>query len=351
MPAAPRISVVIVNWNTRQLLSNCLSSLRPDMNTGLCEVIVVDNGSADGSPDMVERDFPAVRLVRNPTNRGFTAATNQGFEVSRGEYVLMLNSDTEVGEHALRDSAAHLDSHADVAIVGCRLTYPDGRPQNSCFREPSLRAIVYRSIYLEQLFPRSPVFNFDRYGLSPFAETREVECVMGSYMLIRRSALEPGPLLDEGYFMYAEEADLCHRVRAAGWKVVFHPGSVVAHHHAASSGADPTVAAWSYGARQRALLRFLHKWRGPFVAWLANLVVLIGLIPRSLAWLAQDAAAAVREGRAPTANELVKARSAGFHLAAMLRPALFDASWAPSWVEPRPTENPVVGATAESIHH
>src|SRR5262245_34230460 len=154
--SAPQLSIVIVNWNTCELLRNCLRSLKADVESGLCEVIVVDNGSVDGSAAMVAEEFPSVRLVANPDNRGFTAATNQGYAVARGAYVLMLNSDTElIDPTALRRSIDFMEANPDVGVLGCRIVYPDGSHQNSYFRFPSLRAVLLQASFLQELFKRS----------------------------------------------------------------------------------------------------------------------------------------------------------------------------------------------------
>ena len=284
---------MIVNWNTCELLRSCLRSLEADLESGLCEVIVVDNGSVDGSVEMVEDEFPSVRLIANADNRGFTAATNQGHEIARGEYVLMLNSDTE-----LVDPAALRSSHR---VHG-------GEPRR---RRAGLPDRLSRRVVPEQLLPLPEpargasagfvpaaalqaftALNWDRYGLEVFTEPRDVDCVMGGFMMLRKRAVSEKPLLDEGYFMYAEEADLCYRLKSKGWRVVFYPGATVSHHHQASSGRNPRTAAWAYQAKQRGHLRFIRKWRGPVAAYFANVVMLVGLLPRALGWLAADTLAA-----------------------------------------------------------
>lgn len=350
MSLQPKTSVVIVNWNTRELLRNCLCSLMGDLRAARCEIIVVDNGSSDGSAAMVAEEFETVRLIQNADNRGFTAATNQGFAVATGEFVLLLNSDTEVAEAALRDSLAFMEASPGVGILGCRVDYPSGAPQSSCFRFPSLRAALLQALYLEQLFKHSKLFNWDRYGYDPFTETREVDCVMGSFMLVRVAAVVEEPLLDEGYFMYAEEADLCYRLKSAGWKVAFYPDARVAHHHMASSAGNPRTAAWAYQAKQRGTLRFLWKWRRLPVGYLANLVTLLGLVPRSIVWLLADVAAAVRERRAFRLARSFKAGAVRFHLAAACRPSLFGSSWAPvESVGTRSSEVRCAGAAGEDV--
>ena len=321
-----RVSVVIVNWNTRDMLRHCLGSLQDDVDTGLCEIVVVDNGSEDGSQAMVEREFPSVSLIRNAENRGFTYATNQGFAQARTDYVLMLNSDAEVDKKALTATVEFLEANPDVAAVGCRLIFPNGKPQSSCFRDPSLFAVAMNVLHLAQLFPKSALLNRDRYGFAAWDRVQDVDCVMGSFMMLRRSSVTEEPLLDEGFLMYGEELDLTHRLRAAGWRVVYFPGATVVHHHGGSAG-NPRVAAWAYEAKQRAWLRFFRKWRGVPTAWIANLMMLVGSIPRCIGWGAADFIRGLKSGAAPQRKSLLKSRALLFNARALVQPALFDSSW------------------------
>jgi len=321
---AVRVSVAIVSWNTRDLLERCLSSLTPDVQAGLSEVIVVDNGSDDDSVSTVENRFPEVRLIRNDGNLGFARAVNQAFDASTAPYFLMLNSDALVSPGAIDACAGYLDLHRDTAVVGCRITYPNGEPQSSCFRYPSPLGVLLTSTYLAQTFPNSPALNWDRYGRRVWDQPREVDCVMGSFMLLRRSAIREEPLLDEGYFMYGEEADLCYRLKQVGWKTVYFPGAEVAHHHGGSTR-DPETAAWGYEAKQRAILRFIMKWRGTAIAWLTCLIMLVGMIPRVAGWFAGDLFTSL-----PASGSMGRARRARalrFFLAACVRPRLFDSGW------------------------
>ncbi len=323
-----RVSIAIVNWNTRDLLRDCLTSISsPVGSPDLVEIIVVDNASTDGSADMVAKSFPNVRLIQNDTNVGFTKGVNQAFLASAGKYFLLLNSDAFQKDDAISRCARYLDKRPDVAVLGCRIEYPDGSTQSSCFRFTSLRGIILTALYLSQTFKHSYYLNWDRYGCFEWDDPREVDCVMGSFMMVRRSIIEGNVLLDSGYFMYGEEKDLCFRLRRRGYKTIFYPHAIVVHHHFGSSSKSD-IAAWVYEMKRRATLRFLWKWRGKGVGWLANLLMTVGLLPRILAWAVGDFLAVAR-GRGTFPEQLLKLRVLRFHLAAMFHTSLFASEWGP----------------------
>jgi len=322
--SAPAVTIGIVSWNTRELLENCLTSLTRDARDDLVEIVVVDNGSTDGTVEMLDR-FSAVRNILNTDNRGFARATNQAFDAGKAPYFLMLNSDASVTEGSIAKCAAYLDNNPSVAVVGCRVAYPDGRFQSSCFRFKNLKGLALVSLGLSQAFPRSWLLNWDRYGWRQWNKVRQVDCVMGGFMMVRRSAIRERPLLDEGYFMYGEEEDLCYRLHRDGWKTVYYPFVEVRHHHSASSK-RPQIAAWAYAAKRRAVLRFLDKWRGTTVAWLANAIYALDLAPRTVGWTLLDLVCSARDRRWGF-DRLLKARAMKFHLAALFRPSLFKSEW------------------------
>ncbi len=311
----PRLTIVIVSWNTRELLRACLASLERAPQPAEREVIVVDNGSRDGTPRMVREEFPGVLLLVNELNEGFARAVNRGARRARGRYLLLLNSDTEIVGDALSACARYLDGHPEAAAVGCRLLYPDGRRQSSCFRFPNLRGLLLQALYLPRLFPHHPVWNFGRYGQARWSEPRRVDCVMGSFLMLRAGAVAGEPLLDEGYFLYAEEADLCYRLALRGGATVYLPGAEIVHRHGGSSRAVPV---WAAHASRRGTLRFFYKWRGPGIAWLANALMLAEVLPRAAA------AAVLHRG-----ERAARRRALAFHLRALVRPRLLAGPWEP----------------------
>jgi hypothetical protein len=241
------LSIVIVNWNVRDLLRRCLHSLlHPPCSTlhspfsilhpppSPLEVIVVDNASTDGSVEMVRAEFPAVHLITNAGNPGFAAASNQGLRVAQGRYVLILNPDTEVVGGALATLVAFADGHPDVGVVGPQLLSPDGSVQSSRRRFPTLATAFFESTWLQPYAPRRLL---ERYYVldQPDDALQDVDWVKGAALMARREAIEQVGPLDERFFMYSEELEWCRRFRAAGWRVVYLPAAQVIHYEGKSS--------------------------------------------------------------------------------------------------------------------
>jgi len=237
----PDLSIVVVNWNTRDHLERCLRSIERSSSTTsspAVEVIVVDNASSDGSQAMVRASFPSVHLIANATNLGFTAANNQGLRHARGRYLMLLNPDTEVLDDALAAMVRYLDDHPDVGVVGPRLLNPDGTAQSSRRRFPTLATTFIESTVLQRYLPNHPLLR--RYYVLDRSddETQEVDWLVGACLAVRREAVEEVGLLDEGFFMYSEELDWCRRIVGAGWKIVYLPTARVVHWGGASSERD-----------------------------------------------------------------------------------------------------------------
>lgn len=223
------VSIALVNWNTKELLEQCLDSVyRTDGDLQL-EIIVVDNASEDGSPDLVAEKHPDVTLVRNKVNMGFAAGVNIAFKHSTAPYFLLLNTDTIVLEGALQGMAWFMETHADAGAVGCRLVNCDGTLQRSCSRFPSPMTELLDALYLSKLFPKSRLFGCYSMSWWEFDDVREVDFAGGSCLMVRRQTIQEIGLMDEGYFMYAEEADWCYRMWQRGWGVYYFPGAEVIH--------------------------------------------------------------------------------------------------------------------------
>lgn len=235
---AVEISVVIVSWNARSFLEECLESLEQPSKCSL-EVIVVDNASSDGSPEMVAARFPSVVLIQTGANLGFSKGNNVGIRRSRGKYLALINSDARVLPGCLDRLAEFLDEHEDVGMVGPRVMYGDMTLQSSCRRFPGVWNNFCEVFRLNKIFPSSEYFAGEHMFYFGYNRTREVEVLVGCFILARRSAVEQFGLLDEDFWMYGEDLDWSRRCRNAGWKVIFYPDAEAVHHCGGSSANDP----------------------------------------------------------------------------------------------------------------
>jgi GT2 family glycosyltransferase len=264
------LSVVIVNWNVCDLLQRCVESVLSSQRSITTEIIVVDNASTDGSVGMLRAEFPQTILIRNPENRGFPAANNQGIAAAQGRYVLLLNPDTEVLADALDTLVQYMDAHPDVGLVGPQLLYPDGQVQSSRRRYPTLATLFFESTWLESLAPRSLLRRY--YVLDqPDDAVLDVDWVTGAAMLARREVIQQVGGMDERFFMYSEELDWCRRIKAAGWRVVYHPAVRITHYEGKSS--EQAVPARHVNF-QRSKIHYARKYHGPRVAAALRLYLL-----------------------------------------------------------------------------
>jgi GT2 family glycosyltransferase len=232
-----KVSVIIVSYNVQYFLELCLHSVIRSLRNIDSEIIVVDNNSADDSCRLVSEQFEDVILIANKTNTGFSKANNQGLEISQGQYIHFLNPDTVVGEDFYQKTIAYLDTHADVGCIGPRLI--DGRglyAVDSKKSFPSFWTSVYKLCGLSKLFPKSPVFNKYYVAQVKEYETAPVDILSGCCLLARKSAMiEAGGGLDESYFMYCEDVDLCHRIGLKGYKNIYFPEVSVIHYKGEST--------------------------------------------------------------------------------------------------------------------
>jgi hypothetical protein len=199
------------------------------------EVFVVDNGSSDGSAQMVRDEFPEVILIANSENRGFAAANNQALALAKGDYVLLLNSDTYLLDNSLLKAVEFAERHPEAGMIGCRVLNADGTLQPTCFQYPSVLNLFLQTFYLSKLFPRSRFFGRERMTWWDRNDVREVEVITGCFLLVRAEVIEQIGFLDESFFMYGEETDWCYRAHRAGWKLLFTPDARIVHLGGASS--------------------------------------------------------------------------------------------------------------------
>jgi len=263
LSCVPDISVIIVSWNSRAFLEECLESLSQGIERHY-EVIVVDNDSSDGSPEAVSQKFPWVTLIQSGTNLGFAKANNVGIRQSRGRFIALINSDVKVLPECLDRLAEFMDANHGVGMVGPGIFFGDGRPQSSCRRFPSLWNNACEASGLNTAFPHSQFFAGEHMFYFRYDRTCEVDVLVGCFILARREAVADFGLLDESFFMYAEDIDWNRRAWLAGWKVMFFPGAKAIHYCGGSSRNDPLRFAVAQ-ERSRLMLWAKHLKRHKFI--------------------------------------------------------------------------------------
>ena len=253
MTTAWHVTIVIVSYNCRQALQTCLLTLTSAGDPP--PILVVDNASSDGTAEMIARDFPTVQLIQNTRNHGFAAACNQGIRACASDFVLLLNPDTMVKPNTLQKLADTMRAQPTIGACGPRVFNTDGSLQPSCRRFPTLGTMVCDELGLGRLFPHS---RFAGYRMNGWQHdtTRDVDQLMGSCLLLRRTMLEQIGLLDERFFLYFEEVDLCLRLWRTGWRAVFVADATVTHLGGECSKTDPRNA---LGHRYSSLFAFYRK--------------------------------------------------------------------------------------------
>lgn len=234
----PDISIVIVSWNAKQYLLNCLSSLS-DPSSYTHEIIVVDNGSTDGSCETVQKEFPEVRLVRNRDNLGFSKANNIGIRASSGRYVCLINSDVIVLEGCIGGLVKFMDRNTLVGMAGPRILNPDKTIQYSCRHFPTVWNNVCQIVGIDRIFPKTQFFSEPIMRYFTYDSIKTVDVLSGCFWMVRREALDQVGLLDEDFFIYGEDIDWCRRFHNVGWDVVFYPEAEAIHFGGASSLNSP----------------------------------------------------------------------------------------------------------------
>jgi N-acetylglucosaminyl-diphospho-decaprenol L-rhamnosyltransferase len=267
----PRVSIVVLSWNTRELLAACLDSLAARADELDFEVIVVDNASADGSADAVEQGWPQVRLIRNERNEGYAIGNNIGAAAARGTYLLLLNSDTEVRPGALATLATFLDTHTGHGACAPRLDNPDGTPQLSCKTFPTLATAFYFDTVFDRWFPRNAII--PRYFMRDFdhLSTRDVDQPPAAALMVRRELWERLGGFDPQLWLFFNDVDFCRRLWAAGRRVAYVAEARILHHEGASTRQFPR-----FGARwHRDRLAYYRKTFGRTGALVARVMTTV----------------------------------------------------------------------------
>lgn len=270
---SPALSILIVNWNTRELLRRCLDAVAATVKEPH-ELLVVDNGSQDGSAAMVREQFPHALVIGNPQNRGFAAAVNQALAQAGGEFLLLLNSDTQVQPAAVETMVRYLREHPRVGICGGRLRDAQSRVQHSFGNGPTIWSETLRKLVWN---PWTRSGWGGRWLERRYRRPTTVEWVLGACLMIRRGTIAQIGPLDEDYFFYFEEVDWCRRARDAGWTVVYLPTAEVLHLGGQSVAQAPARMAHEYRKSQR---RYYQKHEARWQQWLLNrYLALRGIAP------------------------------------------------------------------------
>ncbi len=269
------ISIIIVSWNTASFLENCLTSILANPPSSPFEVWVVDNASTDNSPRMVREKFPQVHLIENRENVGFARANNQAIQQCTGNYVLLLNPDTLVASGALQAMIDFLDQHPEAGAAGAKNLTPDGSLQISSHPRPTLSRELWRLLHLDAISP---------YALYPSAmwetnQPQDVDVLGGACLLLKKEVLEQVGFLDEDYFMYSEEIDLCYRIQRAGWHLYWIPQAEVVHFGGQSTQQVPTEMFLNL---YHSNIKYFRKHYGWSAAQIHKLILAIAALSRLL---------------------------------------------------------------------
>jgi hypothetical protein len=311
----PRISAVIVTWNTAHLLDECLESLDRHGAAEPMEIIVVDNGSTDGTLDRLARDWPVVTVIANATNEGYTRANNEGIRASHGDRLLLINADARLTAGCLPRMLARMDADPRCAVVGPRLVYADGSWQRwTAGRAPSLASVAAYTFGIDRLSGQGrpgPGLYLGHDVTDPF----RADWVSSACMLVRRSALDDIGLMDESFFCYMDDVDLCQRARDSGWTVWYEPEALAVH---LMGGASATARGAASPAALANFDRYFQRRHGRRAAEIMRCIQVAGFAARSAAYAAASLGGngAVRRSRARahwTHLRLVLARPQPFH--------------------------------------
>ena len=276
------LSIIIVSWNVRNILAQCLDSISQFPPNYRYEVWVVDNASTDGTCQLLDQEYPDVHLLENPENVGFAQANNQAIEKSTGKYVLLLNPDTVICRGALSQLVEVMEEKPRSGAVGSLLLNPDRSFQTSCYPFPTLTREFWRLLHLDRIYPYG-VYAQEKWDRQ---QMRQVDVIQGASLLLRRSALDQVGLLDPGFFMYTEEVDLCFRLKQAGWESWWVPQAEIIHYGGQSTH---QVAGDMFIQLYQSKIRFFRKNYGRLSAMAYKCVVFgtacLRLAVSPFAWL------------------------------------------------------------------
>ncbi|PKN65545.1 MAG: glycosyl transferase family 2 [Deltaproteobacteria bacterium HGW-Deltaproteobacteria-12] len=284
------ISVIIVNWNTKALLLDCVASLYQTTRKSSLEIIVVDNASTDDSVVALNSMFPQVHTVVNEKNLGFAKANNIGIKRAKGRYVCLINSDVKVLDGALDKMRAYMQTRSKIGALGPKTFFGDMQIQKNCREYPNLRNTFCEGFFLSSLFPTVHAFRGSMLNRNDYMSTMQVEGLAGCFIMVRREVVAQVGVFDERFFFYSEDLDLCKRIHDAGWQLVYYPGAEVIHYGGGSSENAPIrfqlemlKANWQYWRKHKSMPQCALFWLIKFTATLIRATgwLVISLFPSS----------------------------------------------------------------------
>lgn len=282
------VSIIILNYNTKDLLLACLASIAKAKDSNTWEVIVLDNASTDGSFEAVKNEklnLKSLKIIQNEKNLGFAAGNNVGIRQAKGTYILLLNSDTEVSANTITETKSFLDEHPEAGAATCKLMLPDGTMDPACHRGfPTPWASFTYMVGLEKIFPHSQLFARYHLGFKDLHSPQEIDSPSGAFFMIRRTVIEKVGLLDEDYFMYGEDLDWAYRMKKAGFSIWFYPYASIIHRKKQSGRehVDPAVRKQTRQYFYDTMQLFYKKHYSRRYGWLLSQLVMLGIRFRSL---------------------------------------------------------------------
>jgi hypothetical protein len=275
-----KLSIIIVGTNELHFLRPCLRSVFAETKGIDFEVLVVDNASTDGSREALGAEFPDVKVIVNQEKRGFAAANNPAIRLARGDYLLLLNPDTEVLDGAIQKTIAFMDEHDEVGIAGCKLVYPDGSVQPSVRPFPSVAGTLLEATFLYLVIPSKKVVRRNGIPNFDFSKAQRVDWVIGAYFTIRRRVVEKLGPLDEQFWIYGEEVDYCQRAKDIGFETWYVPDAVVIHHYRGMIASRRSIVWLHYGLKLYVdkHYRGVEKFLIIYIRYFGSLVRFIGYV-------------------------------------------------------------------------
>ena len=273
----PEISAIVISFNGRQFLPELLATLGENLRFTSHELILVDNGSVDGSVEYIKQHCPQASLVENGANLGFARAVNIGLQKARGEFLYVLNQDLRFRSGATEILLARLKVEPELGMIGPGYVYFDGRPHKSARALPTYRHVFYRALLLDRMFPHHRELSNWRMGWFDHKDERYVDQPMGAVMLMPRAVVEKVGLMDEAFPILFNDVDYCHRMKLSGYRLLYYPAATVEHHVGASTSKRPyRMKVISHFAMYRYLRKYARWYESPAL-WMCGLMLLVGL--------------------------------------------------------------------------